>query len=369
MIYTVPDRIEFKGWRNGECQLSRRLLIRNSSDEPAPIRMVMPHSKLFSISGDAFSTAVVLPGDSLSLVLHFHPPSSSSQSLIYDSAMACSTLGVAMVSLWATAHADTEIPTSMSPNPQARPGDDELAFILDPLPPPEPATPVPQSPAASSHSQAAAIVLSSNSRPLSSHSNATHSRPNSSQSRSPSARSRPSSSHSGSGYLTAPPPAPRPNSSSNDAPLVLASASDYTWGGGALAPQQQPKPLAVQKATPTQEGRLGGYAVQERSAGGYAAQERNLGDCAVQALVAPSTQLGTGRDTGYAAAKQQNWYAAAKQQNGYAAAKQRKKVPVVPRHLQADQSDGEDDDYENHRYRCDSPDSLQSHDSFEDQFI
>jgi len=144
MIYAVPDRIEFKGFLHDQIQLTRRLLIRNSSEEPAAIKLLLPNSRYFVLAKHPVNAVTVMPGDSISLVVEFVPPKGRSPPLIHEGLLACSTVGVALVSLWAAPDPATEIPHELSTTVDARPGDDDLAFMIEscPVGSPTPASPV-----------------------------------------------------------------------------------------------------------------------------------------------------------------------------------------------------------------------------------
>lgn len=83
MIYSVPQAVEFTSYREASTQdgaLSRRLLVRNGSDEPCCVRLVAPGTKHFAVVGAPGETVpplrpvrcrrhfvwqVIYPGDSL----------------------------------------------------------------------------------------------------------------------------------------------------------------------------------------------------------------------------------------------------------------------------------------------------------------
>merc|ERR1711907_332748 len=115
MIYAVPDRIEFKGFQHQQIQLTRRLLIKNSSEEPACIKLLLPNSRYFLLTKHPVNAITVMPGESISLVVEFVPPQGRSPSLIHEGLVACSTVGAALVSLWATPDPATEIPHELIP--------------------------------------------------------------------------------------------------------------------------------------------------------------------------------------------------------------------------------------------------------------
>eukprot|EP00656_Telonema_subtile_P035570 TRINITY_DN39546_c0_g1_i2.p1 TRINITY_DN39546_c0_g1~~TRINITY_DN39546_c0_g1_i2.p1 ORF type:complete len:287 (+),score=37.42 TRINITY_DN39546_c0_g1_i2:78-938(+) len=132
MLYAVPDRIEFKGYQSNDIPLTRRLLIRNSSDEIAFVRMVLPNSKFFLLTGQSAGNVTLKPGESTSFVVEFIPPQNPrGHELIHEPVLACSTVGVAMVGLWATAAPDTFIPWELAPAPESRPEDEDISFMTD----------------------------------------------------------------------------------------------------------------------------------------------------------------------------------------------------------------------------------------------